>query len=79
MPSLVMWRQPLVCTVVQSAVSTLLFIAMRGFMTSSGVPDCPRSARILLKDYVNVSNLHYIFPVPLYILFLELEPRLLVI
>ncbi|XP_067947825.1 large subunit GTPase 1 homolog [Watersipora subatra] len=27
--------------------------AMRGFMTSSGVPDCPRSSRILLKDYVN--------------------------
>lgn len=24
-------------------------------MTSSGVPDCPRSSRILLKDYVNAS------------------------
>ena len=29
--------------------------AMRGFMTSSGNPDCPRSARVLLKDFVNVS------------------------
>lgn len=26
---------------------------MRGFMTQSSVPDCPRSARYILKDYVN--------------------------
>eukprot|EP00117_Sycon_ciliatum_P027932 scpid47885/ scgid0663/ Large subunit GTPase 1 homolog len=25
---------------------------VRGFMTTKGVPDCPRSARIILKDYV---------------------------
>ena len=29
--------------------------AMRGFMTARGVPDCPRSSRYILKDYVNVS------------------------
>ena len=28
-------------------------------MTASGVPDCPRSARILLKDYVNVSEQYH--------------------
>ena len=28
---------------------------MRGFMTSHGQPDEPRSARYILKDYVNVS------------------------
>ncbi|XP_074655268.1 large subunit GTPase 1 homolog [Tubulanus polymorphus] len=27
--------------------------AMRGFMTTKGVPDGPRSARIILKDFVN--------------------------
>ena len=25
-------------------------------MTSQGRPDCPRSARYILKDYVNVGN-----------------------
>ena len=29
--------------------------AMRGFMTARGVPDCPRSSRYILKDFVNVS------------------------
>lgn len=27
---------------------------MRGFMTAHGQPDQPRSARYILKDYVNV-------------------------
>lgn len=27
---------------------------MRGFMTQHGLPDCPRSARYILKDYVSV-------------------------
>ncbi|CAH1775882.1 unnamed protein product [Owenia fusiformis] len=26
---------------------------MRGYMTARGVPDCPRSARYILKDYMN--------------------------
>ncbi|XP_063410165.1 large subunit GTPase 1 homolog [Mytilus trossulus] len=26
---------------------------MRGFMTSNGLPDCPRTSRYILKDYVN--------------------------
>ncbi|KAK3105322.1 hypothetical protein FSP39_022517 [Pinctada imbricata] len=26
---------------------------MRGFMTANGLPDCPRSARYILKDFVN--------------------------
>lgn len=29
---------------------------MRGFMTAHGQPDQPRSARYVLKDYVNVSS-----------------------
>lgn len=29
---------------------------MRGYMTSHGQPDEPRSARYILKDYVNVSS-----------------------
>lgn len=29
--------------------------AMRGFMTSNGLPDCPRTSRYILKDYVKVS------------------------
>ena len=45
---------------------TIYPIAMRGFMTSSGVPDCPRSARILLKDYVAVRSIS----IPLFCLFL---------
>lgn len=32
------------------------YASMRGFMTQSGNPDCPRGARILLKDFVNVSQ-----------------------
>ena len=27
---------------------------VRGYMTSHGMPDCPRSARYILKDYVKV-------------------------
>lgn len=30
---------------------------MRGYMTSRGTPDCPRSARYILKDYVKVKEL----------------------
>ncbi|CAB3407955.1 unnamed protein product [Caenorhabditis bovis] len=37
-----------------SAVNLLNSLAfMRGFMASSGVPDCSRAARLLLKDVVN--------------------------
>lgn len=36
-------------------LSHLFFVVMRGFMTHKGVPDFPRSARCILKDYVNVS------------------------
>ncbi|EDO40984.1 predicted protein [Nematostella vectensis] len=36
---------------------------MRGYMTSSGTPDCPRSARYILKDYVN-GKLLYCTPPP---------------
>lgn len=32
-------------------------------MTSSGVPDNPRSARVLLKDFVNVRQLLHSLPV----------------
>ena len=28
---------------------------LHGYMTQHGMPDCPRSARYILKDYVNVS------------------------
>ena len=31
---------------------------MRGFMTQHGLPDCPRSARYILKDYVSVCGSH---------------------
>jgi large subunit GTPase 1 len=34
----------------------LLCEDMRGFMTVHGQPDCPRAARYILKDYVNVSE-----------------------
>ena len=34
----------------------MLLIDMRGFMTHKGVPDFPRAARCILKDYVNVSH-----------------------
>merc|ERR1712212_416171 len=33
---------------------------MRGYMTSQGRPDCARSARVVLKDHVNVS---YLLPI----------------
>ena len=37
-----------------SAVNLLTALAfMRGFMSASGVPDCSRSARMLIKDVVN--------------------------
>lgn len=37
-----------------SAVEVLTAIAfMRGFMSSSGIPDCSRAARLLIKDVVN--------------------------
>ncbi|XP_029651704.1 large subunit GTPase 1 homolog [Octopus sinensis] len=36
---------------------------MRGFMTPSSVPDCPRSSRYILKDYVN-GKLLYCHPPP---------------
>ena len=29
---------------------------LHGYMTSHGLPDCPRSARYILKDYVNVRD-----------------------
>lgn len=32
---------------------TFLLLVMRGFMTQRGLPDNPRSARYILKDYVN--------------------------
>ncbi len=34
-----------------------MFAVMRGFMTHKGVPDFPRSARCILKDYMNVSGM----------------------
>ncbi|WAR13985.1 LSG1-like protein [Mya arenaria] len=37
--------------------------SMRGFMTSNGVPDTPRSSRYLLKDFVN-GKLLYCHPPP---------------
>uniref|UniRef100_A0A8C7YGS0 Large subunit GTPase 1 homolog n=1 Tax=Oryzias sinensis TaxID=183150 RepID=A0A8C7YGS0_9TELE len=37
---------------------------MRGFMTSHGQPDQPRSARYILKDYVNVSLVLLAHPPP---------------
>ncbi|GAB1603812.1 large subunit GTPase 1 homolog [Argonauta hians] len=37
--------------------------AMRGFMTQSSVPDCPRSSRYILKDYIN-GKLLYCHPPP---------------
>ncbi|XP_046332431.2 large subunit GTPase 1 homolog [Haliotis rufescens] len=36
---------------------------MRGYMTSNGLPDCPRSSRYILKDYVN-GRLLYCHPPP---------------
>ena len=33
----------------------LCTLDMRGYMTAHGTPDCSRSARYILKDYVNVS------------------------
>ncbi|KAL5014479.1 hypothetical protein ScPMuIL_008749 [Solemya velum] len=36
---------------------------MRGFMTANGMPDCSRSARYVLKDYVN-GRLLYCHPPP---------------
>ena len=38
----------------------LICLDMRGFMTQHGRPDNPRSARYILKDYVNVQALYYI-------------------
>ena len=35
----------------------VVFIDVRGFMTSHGIPDGSRSARYILKDYVKVNNL----------------------
>ena len=32
---------------------------MRGYMTHKGLPDGPKSARVVLKDYVKVS-IHYV-------------------
>ncbi|XP_046579587.1 large subunit GTPase 1 homolog [Haliotis rubra] len=36
---------------------------MRGYMTSNGLPDCPRSSRYILKDYVH-GKLLYCHPPP---------------
>ncbi|XP_022104220.1 large subunit GTPase 1 homolog [Acanthaster planci] len=36
---------------------------MRGFMTNHGIPDCPRAARVILKDYVK-GKLLYCHPPP---------------
>ncbi|XP_038075345.1 large subunit GTPase 1 homolog [Patiria miniata] len=36
---------------------------MRGFMTHHGIPDCPRAARVVLKDYVK-GKLLYSHPPP---------------
>lgn len=36
--------------------------SMRGFMTSHGQPDNPRSARVILKDYVKGKLLHCVAP-----------------
>jgi len=38
-------------------------IALRGFMTVRGIPDCSRAARIVLKDYVN-GKICYCHPPP---------------
>jgi hypothetical protein len=35
--------------------NNLMFSALRGFMTHKGNVDRPRAARLILKDYVNVS------------------------
>lgn len=39
-----------------STTLSFAFADMRGFMTAHGQPDQPRSARYILKDYVNVSH-----------------------
>lgn len=36
---------------------------MRGFMSHKGIPDMPRSSRLILKDYVN-GKLLYCYPPP---------------
>ena len=42
----------------EDSIDDLICIsAMRGYMTQRGVPDCPRSSRYILKDYVNVGTL----------------------
>nr|XP_020732933.1 large subunit GTPase 1 homolog [Odocoileus virginianus texanus] len=43
--------------------NSFLLIGMRGFMTAHGQPDQPRSARYILKDYVN-GKLLYCHPPP---------------
>ena len=46
---------PLLDKVFSSVQLMELFVSdIRGFMTSHGVPDCARSARYILKDYVKV-------------------------
>ena len=37
-----------------STLNCLSPLDLHGYMTSHGLPDCPRSARYILKDYVNV-------------------------
>ncbi|KAK2180472.1 hypothetical protein NP493_441g01036 [Ridgeia piscesae] len=39
------------------------YACMRGFMTHKGVPDYPRAARLILKDFVN-GKLLFCYPVP---------------
>ena len=39
------------------------YAKMRGFMTSSGVPDCPRASRYIMKDYLK-GKLLYCHPPP---------------
>ncbi|KAI0227111.1 hypothetical protein LSAT2_022438 [Lamellibrachia satsuma] len=39
------------------------YASMRGFMTHKGVPDYPRAARLILKDFVN-GKLLFCYPVP---------------
>ena len=41
---------------IPSSLPPSLLPDLHGYMTSHGMPDCPRSARYILKDYVKVSD-----------------------
>ena len=43
------------CSSCKTAIWYFLFLDSRGFLTSQGRSDSPRSSRYILKDYVNVS------------------------